>query len=62
LILAAIKGLTETVTVLVKAKAGLDYHDKNGATALMWAAIKGPTETVTVLVKAKAGLDYHDKV
>jgi len=53
LILASLKGDTETVAVLLKAGADVNAKDLVGNTALHWASYKGHTEIVPMLLKQK---------
>jgi ankyrin repeat protein len=48
LVLAAAKGFTEVVKVLLEREADVDIEDENGATALHLAAAGGHLETVEV--------------
>ena len=55
--LAAYKGHTECVKILIDQKANLDLKDFRGETALMMASELGKTECVKILINQKANLN-----
>ena len=59
LMLAANKGYTETVELLIKHGANLNIQSNDGDTALILAANKGYTETVELLIKHGANLNIQ---
>ncbi|MCG8531712.1 MAG: ankyrin repeat domain-containing protein, partial [Desulfovibrionales bacterium] len=62
LMIAASKGHTGTVRVLLDAGARVNYVDHDyGWSALMWAVSKGHITTVITLLEAQAQVDIHTK-
>lgn len=57
LILAAVKGDTQTVRSLLRSGSEVDARNKYGMTALMYAAEKNHAGTLDVLLKAGADID-----
>lgn len=61
LLVAAGRGDTETVRLLLEAGVKADVRASDGATALIRAAREGHTEIVTLLLNARAEIDAADK-
>ena len=57
LMLAVLKGQTESIRELVNAGANVNARDNKGWTALLWAAFLGHTEAIRELVKAGANIE-----
>jgi ankyrin repeat protein len=62
LIWASWRGFTETVSVLLAAKADPNITTAGGETALHWASAKGEVEIVNLLMKHGAAVDIRNKV
>ena len=61
LMIAAILGNLDIVTILLENKADLDYIDKNGLTALMLAARNGQLPVAELLLNNGADINVQDK-
>jgi hypothetical protein len=60
LMIAAQRGRVDVVEALAKAKASLNFRNKDDNTAVMFAAYAGHFAIVEALLDAKANLDLHD--
>ena len=60
LIIASIRGRTDTVRILVDMGANIERRPPSGWTALMVAAINGHTETVEVLIDKGANIEARN--
>ena len=60
--IAAQKGHTESITLLLQGGAAVDAKRQDGWTALFIAAAKGHTESITLLLQARAAVDAKKKV
>lgn len=59
--LAALKGRTEIVRMLIETGADIHAQNHEGDTPLMKAAVNGHTETACLLIEAGASLDKKNK-
>uniref|UniRef100_A0A1I8H2H0 ANK_REP_REGION domain-containing protein n=1 Tax=Macrostomum lignano TaxID=282301 RepID=A0A1I8H2H0_9PLAT len=60
--MAASKGQTGAVRVLLEYKAGIELADKYGMTALMWATYFGHIEVVELLLERSASVKKRNKL
>ena len=61
LMTAAFKGHVESVKLLIREGADLDFQDENGSTALMTAVIKGHVGCAKLLIQVGADLNIRAK-